>query len=162
MFYQNPEFWVAVGFLLFLGLLGYMGVHKQLGGALDSHGAKIRAQLDEAARLRAEAETLLKDAQRRYAAADADAATIVEQSRAAAATLAAKADTDLATTIARRSADAETRIATAERAAIGSLRARVADLATKAAARVIAEDTDAGLHARLADQAIGDLGRRLN
>ncbi len=160
-FLKDPEFWVAVGFVCFVGLLIYMGVHRQLGSALDGRGQRIAHEMTEAARLRAEAQALLEQAQARYARAETDAATIVEQARTASAALAAKAETDLAATIARRSADAQGRIAVAERAAIAGLRARVASLATAAAARVIAEDADPALHARLADRAIAEVGARL-
>ena len=160
-FYKDPEFWVAVGFVLFVALLIYLGVHRSLGTALDGRGQRIAHEMNEAARLRAEAQTLLEAAQARYARAETDAATIVEQSRTAAAALSAKAEADLAATIARRGADAEGRIAVAERAAIAGLRAKVANLATAAAARVIAEDADPTLHARLADRAITEVGVRL-
>jgi hypothetical protein len=62
-FYTDPTFWVAVGFLLFLALLWRMGVHRQIAEGLDERAAKIKAQLDEAARLRADAERLLAEAE---------------------------------------------------------------------------------------------------
>lgn len=161
-FYADPTFWVAVGFLLFLALLWRMGVHRALGAGLDGRAAKVRRDLDEAARLRAEAEALLAQAQTRHAAAAADSAAILDQARRGADALATKAAADLSATVARRAKDAEARITTAERAAIASLRAQVATLATAAAARIVAEDADATLHARLADRAIADLERRLN
>jgi F-type H+-transporting ATPase subunit b len=161
-FYQDPTFWVAVGFLLFVALLWRMGVHRQIAGGLDERAAKIKAQLDEAARLRADAERLLADAEARAASAEADAAAIVAQARAQAAAFAQKAERDLADTIARRTRQAEDRIAAAERAAEASLRAQTADLAARAAARAIAADADAALQASLADRAIEDVARRLN
>lgn len=160
-FYRDPEFWVAIGFVLFIVVLVRQGVHRAIGKALDGRGQRIAFEMTEAARLRAEAQALLEAAQARYTRAEADAATIIEQSRTAAAALAAKAEADLGATIARRSADAQGRIAVAERAAIGGLRARVASLATAAAGRVIAEDADPALHARLADRAICEVGTRL-
>ena len=159
--FNDPEFWVAAAFVLFVGFLIYQGVHRQLGSALDARGAKIAGDLSEAARLRAEAEALLAAAHARFAGAEKDAGAIIEQARANAAALAAKAEADLANTVARRTADSEGRIANAERAAIADLRARVARAATAAAARVIAEDTGVDSHARLADRAIAEVGRRL-
>lgn len=161
-FYEDPTFWVAVGFLLFVALLWRMGVHRQIAEGLDDRAANIKAQLDEAARLRADAERLLAEAQAKAASAEGDATAILAQAQAQATALAQKAERDLAETIARRTRQAEDRIAAAERAAEAQLRAQTADLASRAAARSIAADADAALQAALADRAIDDVARRLN
>ena len=69
-FLREPEVWVGVGFLLVLGLFVYKGVPKLIGRALDARAAAISKELDEAKRLREEAEALL--AQYREKAANAD------------------------------------------------------------------------------------------
>src|SRR3954454_14042072 len=77
----DPEFFVAFGFVLFVLLLGYLGVHKQITGALDSRIRKIEAELAEASRLRAEAEAVLASYKSRVAAAEQEAGAIVAQAR---------------------------------------------------------------------------------
>ncbi len=161
-FYTDPTFWVAVGFLLFLALLWRLGVHRQVAEGLDDRSARIRAQLEEAARLRADAERLLAEAEAKAAAAETDAAAILAQAQAQARALASKAEADLAETITRRTRQAEDRIAAAERAAEAELRAHTAALAARAAAQAIAAGSDPALQAELADRAIDDVARRLN
>ena len=60
----EAEFWVAVGFFLFVGVLVYYGVPQKMIGALDSRSTRIKAELDDAWRLRDEAEALLADYRR--------------------------------------------------------------------------------------------------
>lgn len=156
-FYTDPTFWVGVGFLLFVALLWYLKVHKSAAAALDARSAKIAHDLDEAARLRREAEALLAAAQARYGAAETDAAAIVAQASRGSEELAAQAERDLAAAVARRTKSAADRIDAAGRAAEAELRAQAVDLATATARRVIAAD---GAPAGLTDAAIMDLDRR--
>ena len=160
-FYREPEFWVAIGFLLFVGLLLYLKVHKSAGAALDGRGAKIKADLDEAARLRREAETLLAHAEARLAASAGDAAAIVEQATRTARETAETAARDLEALIGRRTKAAEDRIAAAQRSAEAELRAKAADLAVAEARRMIAAQPQAPLQERLTAAAIAELDRRL-
>ena len=158
-FYKDPEFWVAIGFLLFVGLLLYLKVQKSAGAALDARGAKIKHDLDEAARLRAEAEALLAQAEAQLAASAGDATAIVDQATRQAREIAEQGARDLEALIARRIKAAEDRIAAAKRGADADLKARAVDMAAAQAKALIAGNADAGLQARLADAAIADLAR---
>lgn len=155
-FYTDPTFWVGVGFLIFVGVLIYLGVHKAAAAALDARGAKIKHDLDEAARLRAEAETLLAQAEARLAGSASNAARIVEQAQRNAREIAEQGARDLDALIARRSQAAGDRIAASERAADAALRACAVDLAT-AKARAVLAQTDAAVQTRLTDTAIAAL-----
>lgn len=156
-FYTDPTFWVGVGFLLFVAILWYLGVFKSAAKGLDARGAKIKHDLDEAARLRSEAEALLAQAEARLAGSAGDAQRIVEQATRNAREIADTAARDLDALIARRTKAAEERIAATERAAEASLRARAVDLATARARELLAAQGDAGLQARLVDRAIAAL-----
>ncbi len=79
---SNPETWVAVAFVIFVGLLGYLGVHRQLTKALDSRAERIKSELDEARRLKDEAMALLQEYQRKREAAEGEAQSIVTEARA--------------------------------------------------------------------------------
>ena len=158
-FYTSPEFWVAIGFLLFVAVLLYLKVHKSAASALDARGNKIKADLDEAARLRAEAEALLAAAQARLAGSADDAAKIVAQAERNAAEIAAQATRDLDALIVRRTAAAQARIAAAERGAEAALRSHAVDIATAKARALLADGNDAATQTRLTDAAIADLGR---
>ena len=147
----NVEFWEVVAFVLFLGLLVYVGVPRMLTSALDERGARIRAELEEAERLRAEAEALLQDYQRRREAAEREAEEIVAQARQQAESMAADAHARMEDFVARRTQAAETRIAQAEAQALGEVRAAAAEAAVAAAERMLRQR----MHGEAADALIG-------
>jgi len=153
--------WVGVAFLIFAALLIYLKVPGAVTGALDKRSARIRGELDEAKRLRAEAEALLGQYTERAAQADRDAAGIIARAHEEAARIAEAARAEAQARVERRAKQAEDRIAAAERAAEADLRAQAARLAVAAARRVIAEDTGTDVQTRLTNGAIDEVGRRL-
>src|SRR5205807_565952 len=104
----EPEFWVAVGFFLFIALLVYLGVPRRMLDTLDKRSARIKTELDEARRLREEAAQLLAEYQRRRHQADEEAQAILESARAEAERVAAEARTRMEEFIARRTNLAQT------------------------------------------------------
>ena len=149
-----PGGWVGLAMLVFLLVLVWKGVHKVIGSGLDAKIAAIKANLDEAKQLRAEAEALRAEYSDKIAGAEKDAEAMLEGARQEAEAIVAKAETDTAAAIARREQMATDKIAAAERQAIKELKARAADASTKAAASLIAEGHDAAADKVLADQAI--------
>ena len=158
----NPGGWVALSMIVVLAIMIWKGVPKAIARALDKKIASIREQLDEASKLRAEAEALRAEYQAKAAAADSEAAQILEHARAEADQILAKAKDDTEQLVKRRQRMAEDKIAAAERAAIAEVRAKAADAATKAAAALIAQRNDAETDKVLIDKAISALGQRLN
>ena len=158
----NAESFIAIAFVIFVALLLYVKVPKMIAGALDARAAKVRDDLAEAKRLRAEAEALVADYQAKAASATADAEHILATARAEAAGIVADAHAGADAVIARRTAQAENKIAAAERAAEASVRAQAVDLATAAARRIIVAHDDPAEAARLTGAAIGELDRRLH
>ena len=150
---------VALSMLFVIGLMLWKRVPKLIAGMLDAKIATIRDQLDEAARLRAEAEALLASAQARDKASVGDAAAIVAHAQAEAETLLAKAESDATDLLARRGKMAEDKIGAAERQAIADVRGRAADAAVHAAATIIAQRHGAEADRTLVDHAIAGLGR---
>ena len=148
---------VALAMVVVLIILAYKKVPGAIGKSLDTKIAAIRAQLDEAKDLRAEAEALKAEYQAKAKAADADAAAMVERAHAEAQGIIAKAGTNAEALIARRQAMAEAKIAAEERSAIDALRATTAQAAASAAAKLIGERNDAANDSRLVDQAIAGL-----
>src|ERR1700719_2008614 len=90
---QETENWVALGFLLFLGLLAYLGVHRKLIGSLDARQVRIKGELDEARRLREEAQALLAEFARKAREVESEVAAIIAGANAEAERLAAEAKT---------------------------------------------------------------------
>ena len=162
-FFAEPRSWVAVAFVLFFAIFGAK-LWKALTGMLDGHAAAIRAELEEASRLRTEAEAMLKDAQARREAALTDARSMLEAARAEAGRVAEQAHVDAAAAGRRREQMAMERISAAEKAAVTEVRLAAADIATRAAQDVIAATLSAEGDVALIDRAIATLpaalGRR--
>lgn len=135
---MGAEFWVAVSFFIFIGILAFAGVPKKILGALDARGAKIAAQLAEADRLRNEAAALLKSYEDKRKAAEKDAEAIVAAAKDEAARLELEAKAKLEEFVKRRTAQAEQKIAQAEAQATADVRAAAVELATKAAGSILA------------------------
>ncbi len=161
MLYE-AEFWVALGFIFFLGLLGYVGVHKKLAKSLDDRADRIRAELDEARKLREDAAQLLADYQRKRHEAEGEAQGIIAGAQAEAERMAADAKAKVEEFIARRTKMAETKIAQAEAQATADVRAAAADAAISAAEKILAQETKGKLGDELIAKGIADLGKRLN
>ena len=159
---QMAEFWVAVAFVVFLAILAYYKVPALLAKALDDRAAAIRDELDEARRLRREAEDLLADYQRRHRNAGQEAEAIVEQARREAEAFAGETRTALAETVNRRSRQAEERIARAEAEAVTEVRAAAVDMAMAAAEKLLREQAAGAAGAQLIDESIRGLEGRLN
>lgn len=158
----NAELWVGVGLLLFLGVLILAGVPKLIAGQLDLRANTIQAELDEAARLRAEAEALLAQIRQEKIEAEAQAAEMLAAAEADARRLEADAKIKLEESLQRRQAMAERRIAQAEAQAAADVKAAAVDQAVAAAERILAARVQAQGADPVLDQAIGEIGQRLN
>jgi len=159
---HEPEFWVAVGFVLVIALLVWKGVPAMVGKMLDQRSAAIAAELEEARRLSAEAAALLADYKQRAAGAEAEAAAILKEAQADAARFAADSRAALAQQIERRAKAAQDKIAQAEAAALNEIRGLAADAAVSGAEKLIAARMDAAKAASLISSGIKDLGDKLN
>lgn len=159
---STPEFWVAVSFFAFLGLLAYFGVPGLIGKLLDQRAEGIRKELDDARRLREEAQQLLADYQRKGLEAENEAKSIVEQARREAEALAAETRKNLKETLARRTRIAEEKIARAEAQALGEVRAAAVDAAIAAAERVLKDRVQGATSDRLIADGIESVRKRLN
>lgn len=153
----GPGAWVSLAMLVFIAILVWKGVPKLIAGGLDSKIAAIREQLDEAKKLRAEAEALRAEYAAKIAGAEKDAEAMLDHARHEAAAIVDKAQADSEAVIGRRERMAQDKIAGAERAAVDELRARAANAAAVAARSLIASRHDATADRRLVDQAITSL-----
>ena len=162
MFWQDPQFWVFISFLTFMALLAKMKVPAMLGKALDDRADGIRKELDEARRLRQEAQDLLADYQRKQRQAEDEAKAIVEQARREAEALKVESARSLKEQIERRGRIAEEKIARAEQQAIAEVRSAAVELASATAEQVLGQRAQGELGQSLVDQAIRDLKGRMN
>ncbi|MFC7498257.1 F0F1 ATP synthase subunit B [Enterovirga sp. GCM10030262] len=151
--------WVALAMIAVIAIMLWKKVPAAIGKALDKKIAGIREQLDEAAKLRAEAEALKAEYEAKAAAAGAEAATMLERARHEADAIVQQAKTDSAALVERRARMAEDKIAAAERSAIQEVRTRAATAAAAAAAALITDRHDAAADKAMVDQTIAGLGR---
>lgn len=159
---MNAEVWVTVGFLIFLGLLAWQGVHSTILKGLDGRAARIAGELADASRLRAEAEKLLREFEAKRAAAEKEAEAIVHDAREEAARLKADAEAKLADYVTRRAAQAEQKIAQAEMLATAEVRASAADAAIKAAEAILRGATGQAAADALIAKGIAEAKAKLN
>jgi F-type H+-transporting ATPase subunit b len=157
---EDAEFWVGFAFLLFVGLMIYFKVPGAIAGLLDSRGQKIQAQLDEANRLREEAETLLAGLKIQRQEAERTAAAILENARLEAARMQEDAKLRLEEQITRRGALAERKIAVAEAQAAAEVKAAAAELAAQTAEAVLAARLAGAKTDPLIDEGLKGLGDR--
>ena len=159
---QEAEFWVALGFFVFVGLLGYLGVHRMIAKTLDERAGRIKAELDEARKLKDDAAQLLADYRRKRDQAENDAQEIIAGAKAEAERLAAEAKVKIEEFVARRTKMAETKIAQAEAQAAADVRSAAAEAAVAAAAKVLSEETKGKLAGELIAKGIDDVRKMLN
>jgi F-type H+-transporting ATPase subunit b len=158
----EAEFWVAVAFFILVAAFGYLGVHRMLAKALDDRHDRIKAELDEARRLKDEAAALLADYKRRQQDAESEAAQIIATAQAEAERTAAEANAKAEDFVARRRKVAEAKIAQAEVQAVADVRAAAAEAATAAAERILVQSVKGQIAADLLTKGIEDVKKNLN
>jgi F-type H+-transporting ATPase subunit b len=158
---RESEFWILIAFLIALGVLIWKAWPIAIK-TLDSRSARIRAELDEAARLRDEARRTLAEYQHKQRDALKEAEQIVAQARREAERAAQAAERDLAAALERRQRQAIEKIALAEARARDEVRNVAVDIAIAAVRRLLAEELDPARKAALIDEAITDLSQRMN
>lgn len=159
---RNTDFIVLLSFLGFIGVLVYFKVPGLIGGLLDKRAEGIRNDLDEARRLREEAQEIYASYERRSREVKTQADQIVANAKREAEAQAATAREDLSRSIDRRLQAAQDQIASAENDAVRAVRDRAVAASIAAAAEILAGQVRAGQRSAGIDDAIEDVARRLN
>ncbi|HEY0281937.1 MAG TPA: ATP F0F1 synthase subunit B [Rhizomicrobium sp.] len=160
--FQNPEFWVAVGFAIVVAIFLRVKVPAMLAKLLDARAAAIAKELDEAKRLREEAAALLAGYVQKVARAESEAAAILADAKAEAERFAKETRAQLRAQVDRRAQMAKDKIEQAEAAALIEIRALAADTAAAAAEKLIAARLDEKRSAALVEESIKELPDKLN
>lgn len=155
--FLTPGGFVALAMIFVILIMLRAKVPAMIAGMLDSKIAGIRHQLDTAQKLRAEAEALLTEYQKKAKDADAEIAALTAGAHAQAEEIVAEAKTNAAALIARHQARSTAKIAAAELAAVSEIRQITATAASSAAAKLLAERIDAPADGKLVDSAIAGL-----
>lgn len=159
---HSAEFWVYLSFFVFLGILVYLKVPGMITSALDKRADTIRDELDEARRLREEAQSVLAEYERKQRDAEEEAAEIIALAKKEAKVLAAETRERLKETLERRTKIAEEKIARAEEQASNEVRAMAVDVAIDVARNIIDKKMTPAASTKLIDQNIEELKTRLN
>jgi len=158
----EAEFWVAVSFVIFVAVLGYFGVHKLMVKGIDDRRDRIRAELDEARRLKAEAEALLAQYRRKQHEAEEEAQAIVTSAKAEAERLAKEGEAKLEEFVSRRTKMAENKIAQAEAQAVADVRSAAAEAAVAAAENILTRTVKNKVADDLIAKGIAEVKSKLN
>lgn len=161
-FYEDPTFWVAIAFLVFMGGVLYAKVHLQLAASLDDKAASIKAQLDEALNLRKDAEKFLADYQRKQRESQKLAETIISDAEVAAESLKAQAKKDIAELIERRERLSKEKLAQAELFAVKEVKNAAVTAAVAAAKELLAEGLKGKSGEALVKSSIDEVGSKLH
>jgi F-type H+-transporting ATPase subunit b len=158
---EDPVFWVAVAFLIFIGLLFWLNVPAKLAEGLDQRSAKIENELDDARHLKEEAKALLAQIQRKHHEAKAEADAMVEQSMEEAKLFAKDAEKELKAYFDRQERTAGEKIGQAEADAVKEVQMAAVDVAVRAARQILREELGSEAKHQLAEKAIGELQENL-
>ena len=160
--FTQPETWVAIAFIILMVVFAWLGVHRTVLTALDHRAQRIKAELDDAKRLKDEAAKLLADYQARRASAEREAQEIVTNAKAEAERIAAEARTRMEDFVARRTKTAENKIALAEAQALADVRAAAAEAAVAAASTVLSQSVKGSTADDLLAKGIAEVKAKLN
>jgi len=158
----QAEFWVAVAFLLLMGVFGYFGVHRTILQALDHRRDRIKKELDDARRLKEEATKLVAEYRARRASAEREAQEIITNAKVDAERIASEAKAKMEDFVARRTKTAESKIAQAETQAIADVRAAAAEAAVTAASSIMTQSVKGSVADGLIAKGIQDVRSKLN
>lgn len=161
-FFTDPEFWVAVGFVTVIGIFLYQRLPAFVGAALDTRAAGIAKELDEAKRLRDEAEALLAQYKEKAASVEQEAEAILNEAKTNAERFASEARAALTQQIERRAQVAQDKIAQAEAQAMSEIRTLAADAAAAAAEKLITARIDEKRASDLIAASLKELPGKLN
>jgi F-type H+-transporting ATPase subunit b len=160
--FAEPEFWVAVAFFILMGVFAYLGVHRTVLATLDHRRDRIKAELDDARRLKEEAAKVLEQYKARRASAEREAEEIITGAKAEAERIASEAKAKMEDFVARRTKSAENKIALAEAQAVADVRAAAADAAIAAASTILSQSVKGEVADDLLAKGIQDVRAKLN
>ena len=160
--FEDPETWVAIAFVILMGGFAWLGVHRTVFTALDHRAERIKAELDDARRLKDEAAKVLAEYKARRATAEREADEIITNAKAEAERIAADAKTKMEDFVARRTKTAESKIALAEAQALADVRAAAAEAAVTAAGTILSQSVKGQVADDLLAKGIAEVRQKLN
>lgn len=158
----EAEFWVAIAFVIFVLIIVRLGVHRTVIGALDDRSKRIATELDDARKMREEAQSILSEAEKRRRDAEREAQEILEGAKAEAERVASEAKASAQEFVGRRTQMAEQKIAQAESQAVAEVCAAAAEAAVAASEHILGQTVRGQVADDLIGQGIRDIRTKLN
>lgn len=158
----DATWWAFIALIIFIGVIAYFKVPAMIGKALDARADKISGQLEEARRLREEAQELLAEYMRKRSEAEKEAEEIVDAAKREAAAFSAEAKQKTEDYVKRRTAMAEQKIAQAEAEAVNQVRASAVDVAVAAAEQLLGTKVTSAKANDLFKASIAEIKTRMN
>ncbi len=160
--FSQPEFWVAVAFVILMAVFAYFGIHHTVLKALDHRADRIKAELDDARRLKEEAAALLAEYKSKRTSAEREAEEIIANAKAEAERIATEAKAKMEDFVARRTKTAEGKIALAEAQAVADVRSAAANAAVAAASTILSQSVKGEVADDLLAKGIDEVRAKLN
>jgi F-type H+-transporting ATPase subunit b len=160
--FTEPETWVAIAFVILMVLFAYLGIHRTVLTALDHRSERIKAELDEARRLKDDAAKLLAEYKTRRSSAEREAEEIIANAKTEAERIATEAKAKMEDFVARRTKTAESKIALAEAQALADVRAAAANAAVAAASTILSKSVKGSVADDLLAKGIAEVRAKLN
>ena len=160
--FAEPETWVAIAFVILMALFAYLGIHRTVLKALDHRADRIKAELDEARRLKQDAARLLAEYKTKRASAEREAEEIISNAKAEAERIAVEARTKMEDFVVRRTKTAESKIALAEAQALAEVRSAAANAAVTAASTILSQSVRGSVADDLLNRGIAEVRAKLN
>ncbi|MEL7273552.1 MAG: F0F1 ATP synthase subunit B [Pseudomonadota bacterium] len=159
---MDATFWSLIALIIFIGIIAYAKVPALIGKSLDDRSEKIRTDLDEARKLREEAQHLLAEYQRKRKEAEQEAESIVASAKREAEALAKEAERKTDEYVARRTAQAELKIAQAEQQALADVKSTAVDIAVEAAQSVLESKMSGSANTDMFKSSLAEIKARMN
>ena len=160
--FLEAETWVAIAFVILMVVFAYFGIHRTVLQALDKRGERIKAELDDARRLKEEAAKLLGEYKTKRASAEREAEEIISNAKAEAERIAVEAKAKMEDFVARRTKTAESKIALAEAQAVADVRSAAANAAVAAASTILSQSVKGPVADDLLAKGIAEVRAKLN
>ena len=160
--FTEPETWVAIAFVLLFVLFGYLGIHRTVLKALDHRAERIKAELDEARRLKEDAAKLLAEYKSKRSSAEREAEEIIANAKAEAERIGVEAKAKMEDFVIRRTKSAESKIALAEAQALADVRSAAANAAVTAASMILSQSVKGSVADDLLAKGIAEVRAKLN
>ena len=160
--FEDPETWVAIAFVILVGVFIWLGVHRTVITALDHRAERIKAELDEARRLKEDAAKLLAEYKSKRSSAEREAQEIIGNAKAEAERIATETKAKMEDFVVRRTKTAESKIALAEAQALADVRAAAANAAVEAASTILSQSVKGPVADDLLAKGIAEVRAKLN